>query len=215
MAHLGPIFNRFQQRLDVLEDVFTNWVSIAPSKLREPDTMFLEGLVSSLWQHWSLFCRRVIFASAIGCTTRTGNVIHACVTPEVWQRVSYIAWRANSRGSIQPLTLNEDLKREPTWGDVQKLQAIILELCPQNMSHLVSCFGSVSRGPVHVQIVRNAAAHRNYQTFDRVKSLHAYYNVKPIGHPAEATVWAEPTSRDFAFMAWSDEMRIVADLITS
>lgn len=214
MTHLEPIFDRFARRLDALEDIFGDWVKKAPPKPLDPDIMFLEGLVSSLWQHWSLFCRRVVFASAIGCTTRTGKVISGCVSPATWERVSYIAWRANSGGRVQPSQLNSDLKKEPTWGDVQKLQSVIAVLSPYNATHLVSCLGSVSRGPVHVQVVRNAASHRNFQTFDNVKNLRIYYNVKPIRHPVEAVIWAEPSSNDFAFKAWVDEMRIVADLIT-
>lgn len=108
-----------------------------------------------------------------------------------------------------------DLKKEPTWGDVQRIQSIIRVLDPRNASHLVSCFGLVSRGPMHVQIVRNAAAHRNYQTFDNVKSLRRYYNSKPMRHPVEVVIWSEPASRDFAFVDWVDEIRILADLVTN
>jgi len=34
-------------------------------------------------------------------------------------------------------------------------------------------------------------------------------------HPVEAVLWTEPTSRDFAFMAWVDEIRMLAEMITN
>lgn len=214
MTQLDPVFRRFERRLDRLENIFSGWVANAPSSLRDEDLMFLEGLVSSLWQHWSLFCRRVIFASAIGCTTRLGQVIPCCVTPATWERVSYISWRVHSRGKIEPLKENADLKREPTWGDVQKVQTIIFALSPGNAAQLVSCLGSVSRGPRHVQKIRNAASHRNFQTFGDIKKLMTSYNATPISHPMEVVRWTEPSTNDFAFVDWLSEMRLVAGLLT-
>lgn len=215
MTNLEPMFQRFDRRLTALEDIFTNWVSNAPQYSSDSDLMFLEGLVSSLWQTWSLFCRRVVFSSAIGCITRSGSVIEGCVAPPLWERVSYIAWRVHSGGTIKPLSVNADLKREPTWGDVQKVQNVINILSTGNAAHLVSCLGSVSRGPVHVQLIRNASAHRNFQTLAGIKGLRPYYNARPIRHPVEIVTWTEPLSRDFAFIAWVDEMRLVAGLMTS
>lgn len=214
MANLEPIFQRFERRLDVLETVFKSWLVVKHPKLRDEDLMFLEGLVSTLWQHWSLFCRRVVFASALGCQNRAGDLIQSCVIPRTWERVSHIASRAKNGNNPQPTGLNTDLKKEPTWGDVIKIQSIILKLAPRNKHHLISCFGAVSRGPIHLQIVRNATAHRNHQTFNNVKNLRHYYYPKPIHHPVEVTIWTEPTSNDFALIAWIDEIRLVSDLIT-
>lgn len=187
----------------------------APRRPGDRDVMFLEGLVSALWQHWSLFCRRVVFSSALGCVTRSGNAVTACVTPLLWERVSYISWRVHSGGAINTGNLNTDLRREPTWGDVQKVQNVIATLSPANAQQLITCLGSVSRGPIDVQLVRNAAAHRNTQTLAAIRMLNIYYNAKKISHPAQVSTWTEPVSRDFAFIAWADEMRLLADLMTS
>jgi len=214
VTQLQLIFDRYQKRLEALEGTFTGWVKVAPSLLREEDFMFLDGLVSSLWQHWCIFCRRIVFASANGCTTRSGGVILACVTPNTWERVSYIASRAKNSASVQPALTNRDYKKEPTWGDVNKLQDVITALAPMNIATLISCFGSISRGPIHVQTIRNAISHRNHQTLRTVKDLRIYYNVKPIRHPVESVMWVDPTSGGFAFMSWVDEMRIIADIVT-
>lgn len=215
MSDLSPIFQRFVYRLDTLEDVFTHWVVNAPQRPTNPDLMFLEGLVSTLWQHWSLFCRRVVFSSALGCVTRSGSVVAGCVTPPQWQRVSYVTSRIHNGGGVRPALVNTDLKREPTWGDVQKVQNIITGMSLSNATHLVSCLGAVSRGPVDVQRVRNAAAHRNAQTFAAVKALNLYYNANRIAHPVEVVTWTDPASRDYAFIAWISEIRLLADLMTN
>lgn len=215
MAYLAPMHQRFLCRLGDLEEVFTHWVVHAPPRRSDADLMFLEGLISALWQHWSLFCRRVVCSSAVGCVTRSGSNIPACVAPPTWERVSYVAWRVHSRGGIRPGDVNTDLRLEPTWGDVQRTQDVIAALKPANEQQLISCLGSVSRGPIDVQLVRNAAAHRNRQTFAAVKGLSLYYNAARIRHPAEVVTWTEPASRDFVFIAWADEMRLLADLMTN
>lgn len=214
MAVLTPAYERFVRRLNVLEDIFRNWVAAAPKRPSDTDLMFLEGLVSTLWQHWSLFCRRIVFSSALGCISRSGNKITACVAPATWERVSYISWRVHSGGSIRAGSMNTTLRREPTWGDVQKIQNVIAVLSPANAQQLISCFGSVSRGPIDVHRVRNAAAHRNVQSLAEVKALRIYYNGTKIFHPIEVTTWTEPASQDFAFIAWIDEIRLLADLMT-
>lgn len=212
---LEPVFHRFCCRVEALEEIFTDWCVNAPPSLREPDIMFLEGLVSSLWQHWSLFCRRVIISSALGCITRTGKSYSACVTPESWMRVSYISWRVHSRGRINPHEENSDLKKEPTWGDVQKIQDVINTISPGNSGTLRTTLGSVSGGPIHVQLVRNASSHRNSQTYNRVLDLRvSYVTTKRICHPVESALWTDPLSSDYAFIAWKEQMRLIADLMT-
>jgi hypothetical protein len=67
---------------------------------------------------------------------------------------------------------------------------------------------------MHLQKVRNATAHLNYQSFAEVRALSVFYNANPIRHPALACLWVDPGTKDFAFLAWLDEMRIVADVAT-
>jgi len=212
---LQLVYNRFVHRLDRLEEVFTNWVAGSSGRPTQADVMFLEGLLSTLWQQWSLFCRRVVFESAMGCVTRSGITVAPCVAPVDWKRVSYLSWRAYSGGAVQPGLLNSDLKKEPTWGDVQRLPSIISLISPANMSHLLSSLGAITRGPIHLQTVRNASSHRNYQTWDDIMRLKVFYNSHSVKHPSEVSMWVEPTSSDFAFMSWLDEIRLIADIMTN
>jgi len=70
------------------------------------------------------------------------------------------------------------------------------------------------RRPLHRQKFRNTEAYLNYPSFAEVRALSVFYNANPIRHPALACLWVDPGTRDFAFLTWLDEMRIVADVAT-
>jgi hypothetical protein len=78
----------------------------------------------------------------------------------------------------------------------------------------MSALGTVTHGSLQLRKVRNATAHLNYQSFAEVRALSVFYNANPIRHPALACLWVDPGTRDFAFLAWLDEIRIVADVAT-
>ena len=88
------------------------------------------------------------------------------------------------------------------------------KLAPQNASTLISTFGSVTGGPAHLQIVRNATAHRNRETHREILRLRPFYNPKSVRHPTDVTIWTDPISQDYAFISWVDEMRLISDLVT-
>jgi hypothetical protein len=205
------MFRRFDQRLAVTNDVFFHWYGTWSRRFEHADRMFLEGLLSAVWQHWCLFCRRVIFASALGCETKNGLVMGASVDPTTWERVSYVSQRIRSRRRVEVGGTNSILRYEPTWGDVNVLVNLIQELQPDNAATLSAIFGGVTGGPIHVQTIRNAAAHRNHQTLADIRRLMPYYVAKRVSHPVEALLWEEPRTRDFAIVAWISEMRIVGE----
>lgn len=215
MYNLGGIYSNFVRKLDIAEDVFVEWVANSGSKLSRSDLMFLEGLLSTVWQNWGMFSRGVVMASALGCTTRGGVVVSGVVLPLTRKRVSYVAMRASKGAVVHPGFENSVLRKEPTWGDVSMIQKVIQTIGPGNMGHLISAFGSVTRGPRHLQVVRNAAAHRNAETFAEVQSLRAFYTVKKIRHPSEVALWIDPGMRDYALLGWIAEMRLLADVLTN
>ncbi len=65
-----------------------------------------------------------------------------------------------------------------------------------------------------MQKVRNAAAHWNNETFADIKNLRPYYISSPIRHPSEAIFWIDPTTNDYAFFSWIEELRVLADVAT-
>lgn len=203
--------SRLELRLERFEQHFLEFVSAHKlNKFSEKDMQYLEGLTSCVWQCWSRFCRNVVIDSSIGATTASGAILAPCVTPVMWTRVSYVAQMAAAKKTPKASLTNSTLRFEPTWGDVAKLVNIVNALAPNNAATLLGGFGSVARGPRHVQLIRNAAAHRNSQTLTEVHGLMTFYTAKTVRHPLEALFWIDPTSKDFLFMACIDDMRLIA-----
>jgi len=211
---LADHHRRLVARLSTAEAAFTRLVVPTTTQNSYDRLLTLEGLVYVSWQIWCAFCRDVLISSGIGTVTRSGIRLPSSVTPPTWERVSHMAIRANVSATPRPGITNSFLWKEPTWGDVTKAASIAVVINPGNLATLLSAFGAVSRGPIHLQKVRNATAHLNNKSFAEVRALAAFYNASPIRHPALASMWIDPTSRDFAFLSWLDEMRIVADLAT-
>lgn len=209
---LAQIERKLLTRLDRIgEHVLKFAVSANLGHTGEKEWMYLEGLISTLWQCWNHFCRDVVISSATGCTTAAGGVLAPSVIPPSWERVSYIAMQSKGRG--QPILVgrtNSVLRFEPTWGDVGVLANVISAARPANRSQLLSAFG-LGQKVIHLQRVRNASAHRNGETMNDVLAFaHAYNLQRSPRHPAEAAFWVDAALRDYAIEAWAGEMRTIA-----
>lgn len=210
--NLEKIERKLLVRLARIEGYALNFVASADlGRTGEKEWMYLEGLLSSLWQSWGHFCRDVVMFSATGCSTASGNVLAPSVTPAIWERVSYIAMQSRGRGTpIVAGRTNSTLRLEPTWGDVGVLARVIPAANPVNRNQLLSAFG-LGVQVSHLQTVRNAAAHRNNETMRSVLALAHMYNLsRPPRHPIEALYWVDAASGNYAVEAWASEMRKIA-----
>jgi len=201
--------NKLLARLSLVEDRFITFQSAIPSRLDHSHWMFLEGLASATWQYWGAFCRSIVIDSALG--SRTANGINLTPCAESWEEVSYIASCIAKARRPVPNGTNSDLRREPTWGDPTKLILIVNALNLGNKDTLASALGADSYVP-HLQIVRNAAAHRHYQNTASVLTLRPYYQVSRLRHPSEALLWLEEHTKSFAFLFWLEDMRMLGNL---
>lgn len=215
MYSLQTLFRRVERRLQISETFFDGVRFDLKQRSALENGALLEGLVSMTWQTWCLFCRQLVMASGSGCVTGSGTVLTASVSPPNWERISYIAQCVKSNANPTAGKINTVLRHEPTWGNTDSLIDIITVVDPPNKSQLLSAFGPVTRGPNHLQTVRNATAHLNHQTFGEVKKLIPYYQGLSLRHPIDLTLWIEPYSGDFAFAAWLDEMRSIAQRATN
>jgi hypothetical protein len=200
---------KLKARLELVEERFHSFQASRPSRLDHAQWMFLEGLSSATWQYWGNFCRSVVMDSALGTHTASGVAIPPCAG--TWQEVSHIAICAANKKKPILGQINNDLHREPTWGDPSKLGKVINSLELGNKTTLASSFGAESSIP-HLQTVRNAAAHRHVQNTEKVLSLSSYYLVSRLRHPVEALLWIEESSDNFAFLYWLEDMRILSEL---
>lgn len=167
----------------------------------------IEGALSDAWQAYCDFVREICVISSLGCTTVDGLVCAPSVVPLNWERVSYIALRAAKNHSVVSGNTNYEKWKEPTWGDVDKIDAILTALGMVNSGTIRSSLLSGAKGPKHCQLVRNACAHKNDQTLKVVIDLAVQYLAHPIWIPSEAATWRDSVTKRPAFLEWIDDMR--------
>jgi hypothetical protein len=170
----------------------------------------LEGVLGDAWQAYCRFSREVCINSAIGCTTASGIATVPSIVPATWERASYVAIRAVAPAVVLPNLTNTILRKEPTWGDSGKVALVLNALNPSNLPALQAHFVGGLLGPKHCQVVRNAAAHKNSQTFAEVRGLAVHYSAVPIAAPTDALLWKDATTGVHAFESWLDDMRTIA-----
>lgn len=206
---------RLDRRLVKAENRFRAIQAIRTAPPNEDDWARAEALMNYTWQTWCLFCRQLVMTSALGGVTRSGAAIPGCITPPDWKRVSYIASCAFSGNTPKLLKTNSSMKKEPTWGNVDKLVDIMNALNTSNAMTVLSALSIASRCATHIQIIRNCTAHMCGETFQQVKDIRSYYNNTALRHPCDAAFWIEPHSGTFAFTSWLADMRQAANQATA
>lgn len=208
---LHALRGRLETRLARADALFSELAKDVRRNCRHEQVVYLDGLLSYAWQAWCRFCRDLIVHSCLGAKTKAGVIVPSCVSPATQERVSYLAIQARQNKNPAPGQTNSIWRFEPTWGDVSVLVKIISLTKPANALQLLATFGGVTKGPAHLQKVRNASAHLNDQSFADVLAIQVYYLGAPIRFPCEASFWVDTVSADFAFVSWLDEMRFLAN----
>lgn len=208
---LIPLRFMLESRLWRCELAFKDALLMIGPHERERRRHRLEGALSDAWQAYCSFVRQLIIRSCTGCVTAQGVAHAASIVPAQWQRASYIALRAGNGASILPGLMNSILRKEPTWGDASKIVAIVSALNPGNAGTLIGHLAGGLSGPKHCQTVRNACAHRHHQTRAEVEALAPAYIASQVRYPTDAMTWRDPTSMQFAFLSWVDDMKIIAE----
>jgi hypothetical protein len=207
---LDALRGRLEVRLARANTLFSIFAHGVKRTCRHDQVAFLDGLLSYTWQAWCRFCRDLIVHSCLGAQTKAGALLPVGVVPATPERVSYLAIQAKKGKLAAAGQTNLIWRYEPTWGDVDVLVKIISLINPGNAPQLLTTFGGITKGPVHLQKVRNASAHLNDQSFAELLAIQLYYLGAPIRFPCEACFWIDTVSADFAFIAWLDEMRFLA-----
>lgn len=171
----------------------------------------LEGTLSDMWQDYCRFVRFLLIKSATGCRTANAVAHSSSISPANWERASYIAINACRKKPISLSGTNNVLRKEPTWGDPNKISDIVTALNPGNKTTLISHLSGGLPGPKHCQIVRNACAHKNHQTKSEVLTLAPNYIATQLIKPIDAITWIDPASNQYAFLSWIEDMKIIAE----
>ncbi len=201
-------------RLRTLDRAFERH-AISPAVSKTLDKFALqEGLVSSLWQAWCEFCREAVIGAVQGAETTQGNAVASPNYAGLSElEIGFVAKQlanAQKPGAIKPL---KGRHQEPTWGDVNKLTLIVAGLSPSNATTMLSGFGS-SIAIADLQVFRNASAHICNDTLTLVRGTRVRYKDTDFRHPSDAIKWVDPTTNDYLWRTWIDEMDFVSDIAT-
>ncbi|CAN7558468.1 hypothetical protein [Acidovorax sp. LjRoot194] len=204
--------NRLQQRFEIslnrADNQLVSYLSnVQQQNLKVAEVHQLEGWLSELWQMWCRFCRTTVVASCTGCSTQAAGPIAAVHAGR--GEVSYIAAKQRNGNAPPKHGHNSVLRLEPTWGHIARLIEVIQALSPANTNSLLGGFGTVPQID-EVRIIRNAAAHRNIQTYNEVLAISAGYKATGITHPVEALLWIDPPTGRTLVQARMDDMRIAS-----
>ncbi len=173
------------------------------------DECLLEGLLSRAWQAWCVFCRNCIVESCMGTVNSAGGIVAALPDAISESHVSKAAIVAKKKPN-PPFWRgppNAILRLEPTWGDVDALTTIVSRLRPRNFAQLQAAFSSGTKSAKALQLIRNGAAHNNFQNMAEIQTLRSGYIVFPINHPTHALFWTDPNSGDFLVLHAIQELK--------
>jgi hypothetical protein len=174
-----------------------------------------EGLVSDLWLRWCLACKQIVLSSCRGCLSRNSIFYNERFGDNSWQRIGYEARQACQNNRITPNRTISSLRQEPTWGDRDNIIAIIQSINPSNSSNLLAGFGLPLHGPRHLQIVRNACYHKNWETMNDIRSLSMHFLSPTIKSPSDLTWQVYSASSQLAYFVWIDDLRNMLNVATS
>jgi hypothetical protein len=213
MSCLDRIQKKFLRRLSVVDDAFERHL-LAPGVSRRVDRFALqEGLISQLWQAWNVFCREVVISSTKGATTRAGIQTTSRFFNCTSEEIAYVAKRCCDGLPVnQPKPLHS--RHEPTWGDLQKLNLIVMGIGASNGNTLASAFG-VAFSIKDLQLCRNSCAHLTVDNIREVQASRVRYSDTNFSHPSELIYWTDPATKDFAWRTWVDEMEMISEFATA
>lgn len=175
---------------------------------------YTEGLISDLWQDWCNFTRNVLMLSCQGCITRSGSPVLRRMTENSPCRIAYEAKQALTGDPVRKGKVLAAKRQEPTWGDKERLIDIVVGLKPANEPRLIMAFGVPRNGPKHLQLARNACAHKHNESIAALRSILIYYVSQPLRHPSEVVWQMESQSKTAALYSWIHDMKYIADLAT-
>ena len=174
-----------------------------------------EVLISDIWQNWCKFSRELYFSSCRGCTTKDNKKIHPISENLSRMWLSYLAKQAAYNKNVSPNGQNSfAIRKEPTWGDLEIFIKIITTVRPENHQTLSASYGCLSKIK-HLQLVRNACAHKNIETLGEIRELTNHYDFERLKFASNLAWGISAQDQCYAIDVWLHEMNTIADLSTA
>jgi hypothetical protein len=207
---LEAVRRRLISRISVLDRAFDRH-AVAGVRRRTDRSAMQEGLVSAIWQAWCAFCRETILASALGTTTSAGAPVSSPYVGRTEMEVCYVARQLALKVPVTTIKALGGRHMEPTWGDLGKLNLIVAGIACSNQAQLLSAFGA-ALGLKDLQLCRNASAHLHKGTIAEVAAARVKYQDTRFVHPSDAVFWVDPSTKDYLWKTWIDEITLVSTL---
>lgn len=165
---------------------------------------------------WCAFARAFTIERSLGCSSRSGAAVLARVGSKDKPRILYEAKAFSNDGTPNRGATILERYREPTWGDIDKLAKILTGLGLSDASILETAILS-NRGTVsHLQVTRNACAHRSLQSLKAVRKLQPFYVIRDaIRHPSDLAWQEHASDKSTAILRWITDVELLADLMTN
>ena len=195
-----------------MDEEFQRRLTLAPIEKRISRNATQEGLISALWQTWSDFCRSIIICSLSGGVDSHGAFI---ASPYHTLTIDEILWLSSRLASRQTPTVIQsitDNRKEQSWGSFSAQHEIFLRMNTSNANHLDQCFGLIQRLK-DLHTCRNACAHISRDRIQDIRSAQVRYLSNSFRHPSDMIFWVDPTSKDFLWKSWLDEMETISSLV--
>lgn len=169
-----------------------------------------DGLVSYLWQSWSYFCKDIIISSVKGSITEGGLPTTSEYSQlDIRQIITLAKLFAQGKPCPEQIKLSNEWS-DAVWGDLNKINLIISGLTISNGETLLSAFGTMQEIK-SLQVCRNACAHINPYTINKVKELRFNYSETKIKHPADMMFWVSPATGEYLWKCWIEEISLAAE----
>ena len=206
---LDAVRQKLCSRVRILDSAFDRHVRLYSSKKRIDRFALQEGLVSTLWQSWCAFCRATLIGSATGIISGSGQQITSPYAGHSDMEIAYVAKVLSDGHQVNRIKALKGSHQEPTWGDLNKVNLIASGLNSTNQPQLLSAFG-VGLALMDLRLCRNASAHVNKHLIAQINSAKVRYSDTRFVHPSDLIFWVDPTTKDFLWRSWVDEILIIS-----
>lgn len=168
-----------------------------------------EGYVSALWQAWCSFCRELLVGSSLGARTAGGTVTTSPHSARHEMEIAFIAKQLSKQRNITTITQLQGSHQEHTWGALDKLNLVVPNIGCSNSSTISSAM-SVCLRIADLQICRNASAHITKTSFQLIQTSKVRYMDTKLMHPSDMMYWVDPSTDDFLWKSWIEEMELAS-----
>lgn len=166
---------------------------------------YSSGVLNLLWQSWNKFWKTFWLAYIMGGYDFSNKRTIPCFfCSDEREAIFYLLYCLGKRDT--PKGKIKGTHQEPTWGDIDILQELSMEM-PSPGNRILNAFSVLGNTPKHLQIVRNAAIHLDKDNMEKLKkTVIPYYVISKTKYPTEIIFAKDLSTGEIAIKKWIDEL---------